>query len=448
MEKLMKFYYILTYGCQMNVHESEKLAGILESMGYNLASTKEEADVVVFNTCAIRETAEQKIMGNIGEFKSLKKKNPNLIIAICGCMTQQENYPQMLVKKFPFIDIIFGTHNISSFGEFLKRRISGGKKVIEIAETENISSRDNMPKKRTSGINAWINITYGCNNFCTYCIVPYVRGREVSRPKEEIICEIKKALEEGYRQVTLLGQNVNSYGNDNREKFGTFAQLLEDIDKIDGKFRIRFMTSHPKDLTEDVLNVIAKSNKIVHYLHLPIQSGSNRILKLMNRHYTKESYLSLIDKARKIIPDVEFSSDIIVGFPGETEEDFNETLDVVKAVKYQQLFTYIYSRRKGTVADKLENQIPSAIKKERITKLISLEQEMATSVSEKYVGKVVEVLIEDEHPKKQGYLVGDTFFGKTISVKGDKTKIGSFVLVKVTGAKLTTLSGEIVEEIC
>ena len=432
----------------MNVHESEKLAGILESMGYNLASTKEEADVVVFNTCAIRETAEQKIMGNIGEFKSLKKKNPKMIIAICGCMTQQENYPQMLVKKFPFIDIIFGTHNISSFGEFLKRRINSGKKVIEITETENISNRDNMPKKRTSGINAWINITYGCNNFCTYCIVPYVRGREVSRPKEEIICEIKKALEEGYRQVTLLGQNVNSYGNDNREKFGTFAQLLEDIDKIDGKFRIRFMTSHPKDLTEDVLNVIAKSNKIVHYLHLPIQSGSNRILKLMNRHYTKESYLSLIDKARKIIPDVEFSSDIIVGFPGETEEDFNETLDVVKAVKYQQLFTYIYSRRKGTVADKLENQIPSAIKKERITKLISLEQEMATSVSEKYVGKVVEVLIEDEHPKKQGYLVGDTFFGKTISVKGDKTKIGSFVLVKVTGAKLTTLSGEIVEEIC
>ena len=447
-ERLMKFYYILTYGCQMNVHESEKLAGILESMGYNLASTKEEADVVVFNTCAIRETAEQKIMGNIGEFKSLKKKNPKMIIAICGCMTQQENYPQMLVKKFPFIDIIFGTHNISSFGEFLKRRINSGKKVIEITETENISSRDNMPKKRTSGINAWINITYGCNNFCTYCIVPYVRGREVSRPKEEIICEIKKALEEGYRQVTLLGQNVNSYGNDNREKFGTFAQLLEDIDKLDGKFRIRFMTSHPKDLTEDVLNVIAKSNKIVHYLHLPIQSGSNRILKLMNRHYTKESYLSLIDKARKIIPDVEFSSDIIVGFPGETEEDFNETLDVVKAVKYQQLFTYIYSRRKGTVADKLENQIPSAIKKERITKLISLEQEMATSVSEKYVGKVVEVLIEDEHPKKQGYLVGDTFFGKTISVKGDKTKIGSFVLVKVTGAKLTTLSGEIVEEIC
>ena len=444
----MKFYQILTYGCQMNVHESEKLAGILESMGYNLTENREEADVVVFNTCAIRETAEQKIMGNIGEFKSLKKKKPNMIIAVCGCMTQQNNYPQMLKEKFPFIDIIFGTHNLSSFGEFLKRRIETGKKLVEITETEDISTRDNMPKKRTSGINAWINITYGCNNFCSYCIVPYVRGREVSRPKEEIICEIKKALEEGYKQITLLGQNVNSYGNDNHEKFGTFAGLLNDIDNLEGNFRIRFMTSHPKDLTEDVLRVIAKSTKIVHYLHLPVQSGSDKILKLMNRHYTRENYLNLIEKARKIIPDVEFSSDIIVGFPGETEEDFYETLDIVKRVGYQQLFTYIYSRRKGTVADKLENQIPLAVKKERIKKLISLEQELATEISQKYVGTVVNVLLEDNHPKKQGYLVGDTFFGKTISVKGDNSLIGRFVRVKVTGAKLTVLSGEIVEEIC
>ena len=444
----MKFYHILTYGCQMNVHESEKLAGILESQGYNLTQNKEEADVVVFNTCAIRETAEQKIIGNIGEFKNLKKKKPSMIIAVCGCMTQQNNYPQMLKEKFPFIDIIFGTHNLSSFGEFLKRRTSTGKKIIEITETEDISKRDNMPKKRTSGINAWINITYGCNNFCSYCIVPYVRGREVSRPKEEIICEIKLALKEGFKQITLLGQNVNSYGNDNREKFGTFAQLLEDIDNIDGNFRIRFMTSHPKDLTEDVLKVISKSTKIVHYLHLPVQSGSNRILKLMNRHYTREDYLKLIDSARKIIPDVEFSSDIIVGFPGETEEDYNETLDVVKRVGYQQLFTYIYSRRKGTVADKLDNQVPIAIKKERIKKLIALEQEIATKISEKYVNQIVSVLLEDEHPKKKGYLVGDTFFGKTISVKGEPSLIGHFVKVKVKEAKLTTLSGEIVEEIC
>ena len=444
----MKFYHILTYGCQMNVHESEKLAGILESMGYNLTEDKAQADVVVFNTCAIRETAEQKIIGNIGEFKNLKKKKPNMIIAICGCMTQQNNYPQMLKEKFPFIDIIFGTHNLSSFGEFLKKRINTGKRIVEITETEDISKRDNMPKKRTSGINAWINITYGCNNFCSYCIVPYVRGREVSRPKEEIICEVKKALEEGYKQITLLGQNVNSYGNDNREKFGTFAELLKAIDNLSGNFRIRFMTSHPKDLTEDVLKVIAASCKIVHYLHLPVQSGSDRILKLMNRHYTRENYLNLIEKARKIIPDVEFSSDIIVGFPGETEEDFLDTLDIVKTVGYQQLFTYIYSRRKGTVADKLDNQVPLIVKKERIKKLIETEQEIATKISEKYVNKVVDVLLEDNHPKKKGYLVGDTFFGKTISVKGEQCLIGKFVKVKVKEVKLTVLSGEIVEEIC
>ncbi|MBQ7453229.1 MAG: tRNA (N6-isopentenyl adenosine(37)-C2)-methylthiotransferase MiaB [Clostridia bacterium] len=446
MSKNAKRYLILTYGCQMNVHESEKLAGILEEMGYTPTDDRNQADVVVFNTCAIRETAEQKIIGNIGEFKSLKRKNPNLVLAVCGCMSQQSGYPEMLKKRYSFIDIIFGTHNLAEFGNFLKRRLETKKKFIEISETEDICLRDAMPKKRTSGVNAWINITYGCNNFCSYCIVPYVRGKEVSRPKEAIIREVKEAVGNGYKQITLLGQNVNSYGNDDRAKFGTFAELLKAVDEVDGKFRIRFMTSHPKDLTDDVINVIASSKKICHYLHLPIQSGSNRILALMNRKYTRESYLDLICKARKAINDIEFSSDIIVGFPTETEEDFLETLDIVKQVGYQQLFTYVYSKRKGTVAEKLDGQIPSSIKKERIKRLIEVEHQIATQISEKYIGKVLEVLLEDVHPKKEGWLVGSTDFNKTISVKADKSLIGSFVMVKVTNAKLTTLSGEIVEE--
>ena len=443
----MEKYYILTYGCQMNVHESEKLAGILESLGYSLASKIEEADVIVFNTCAIRETAEQKIMGNIGEIKPIKNKNKNLIVAVCGCMSQQNNYPEMLREKFPFIDIILGTHNIADFGNKLIEVKNKRKKIIEIKQTEDIYFRDNMPKVRTSGVNAWINITYGCNNFCTYCIVPYVRGREVSRPKEEILKEARECVENGFKQITLLGQNVNSYGNDNPDKFGTFAQLLKEIDNIPGKFRIRFMTSHPKDLSDEVIDCMAASAKIGHYIHLPIQSGSNRILNLMNRRYTVEKYLTLIEKARKKIPDIEFSSDIIVGFPTETDEDFNETLNLVKKVGFQQLFTYVYNKRKGTVAEKMEGQIPLSVKKERIAKLISVEQEIATKISESYINKTCEVLIEDVHTKKRGFVIGSLSCAKTITIKGEKDLVGKFVLVKITKAKLTTLFGEIISEL-
>ncbi len=441
----MKTYCILTYGCQMNVHESEKLAGILEDKGYISTQDKNNADIIVFNTCAIRESAEQKIMGNIGELKPLKKLKPNLIIAVCGCMSQQNGYALMLKEKFPFIDIIFGTHNIAEFGKLLDLKLNGQKRVIKIDEVENISDRDNMPKIRTSGVNAWINIMYGCNNFCSYCIVPYVRGREISRPKDEILKEIKQVLKMGFKQITLLGQNVNSYGNDNPDKFGTFAQLLKEIDAIDGKFWIKFMTSHPKDLSKEVIDVIANSNKICHYLHLPIQSGSNRILKLMNRNYTKESYLSLISYAKQNIKDVQFSSDVIVGFPTETEEDFQETIDVVKNVGYEQLFTFIYSKRKGTVAEKLDGQIPLNIKKERLKRLIEIEQQEATKISKSFIGKTIEVLVEDVYPKKDGFLLGTTFNGKTLSFRGDKNLIGNFVKVNVTSAKLTTLSGEFVE---
>jgi len=442
---IMKKYCILTYGCQMNVHESEKIAGILEGLGFSCVSSPNEADIVVFNTCAIRETAEQKIMGNIGDLKQVKARRKDMIIAVCGCMSQQSGYPEMLREKFPFLDIILGTHNISELGDKICARLNSNKKIVEIKDSENISARDAMPKVRTSGVNAWVNINYGCNNFCTYCIVPYVRGREVSRPKEDILKEVAECVKSGFKQITLLGQNVNSYGNDNREKFGSFAELLKDIDKIPGKFRVRFITSHPKDLSEEVISVIAKSDKICHYLHLPLQSGSDRILKVMNRNYTSAHYLSLIDKAREKISGVEFSSDIIVGFPGESEEDFKKTLEIVKKVGYQQLFTYIYSRRKGTIAATMQEQIPASVKKERIMRLIALEQEMASKISEKFVGGTYEVLIEDVHPKKQGYVIGSLDCGKAITLKGDKNLVGRFVMVKVTGAKLTTLSGEVVD---
>ena len=437
-------YYINTYGCQMNVHESEKLAGILENMGYTLAEKDTEADVVVFNTCAIRESAEQKIFGNIGMLKSAKQANPNMVIAVCGCMSQQNGYAEQLVKKHPYIDIIFGTHNIAKFEDFLNQKKTK-KRVIEIVETEDIKLRDSMKAVRTSGVNAWVNITYGCNNFCTYCIVPYVRGREISRPMEDILLEVEDLLSKGFKQITLLGQNVNSYGNDIADEKINFANLLREIDKLPYKFRLRFMTSHPKDLSEEVVKVMAQSKNICHYLHLPVQSGSNEILKSMNRRYTAQHYLSLIEMARKYMPDVEFSSDIIVGFPGETEQDFLDTVELVKKVRYQQLFTFIYSKRKGTVAEKMENQVDIKIKKQRLSQLIEVERAVASEISKNYIGKVVEVLVEGIHPKKEGLMMGSTDFGKTISFAGSRDLLGSFVNVKVIKANHTTLTGELVE---
>ncbi len=437
-------YYINTYGCQMNVHESEKLAGILEEMGYTLADSDKTADVVVFNTCAIRESAEQKIFGNIGMLKSVKAANPNMIIAVCGCMSQQKGYPEMIVKKYPYVDIIFGTHNLAKFKEFLNKKKSQ-KRVVEVVETEDIKLRDSMEATRTSGTNAWVNITYGCNNFCTYCIVPYVRGREVSRPMQDIIDEVEKLLKKGFKQITLLGQNVNSYGNDIDDEKVNFANLLRELDKLDYKYRLRFMTSHPKDLSKEVIDAMANGKHICHYLHLPVQSGSDEILKKMNRHYDTKRYFSVIDMARKAMPDIEFSSDIIVGFPGETEEDFEDTINLVKKVRYQQLFTFIYSKRKGTVAEKMPNQVDIKTKKQRLSKLIEIEREIATEISQKYLGKKVEVLVEGIHPKKKGYLMGSTDFGKTISFEGDENLLGSFVSVLVDKANHTTLSGKIVD---
>lgn len=365
-------YFIVTYGCQMNVHESEKIAGILENLGYECGESREEADIIVFNTCAIREGAEDRVFGNVGNLKKQKKKNKELIVVVCGCMTQKENTAKKLLKIFPFVDIVIGTFNITKLGLFIEAVKKG--RQLEIMQEGEID--ETLPYKRTSGDNAWVNIMQGCNNFCTYCIVPYVRGREKSRKSENILKEIKEVVASGkYKKITLLGQNVNSYGKDRDDEL-SFAQLLKEICKIDGDFKVTFMTSHPKDLNDDVIDVIASEDKIEKAIHLPAQSGNNRILKLMNRSYTREKYLSIIEKIRQHIPNCRITSDFIVGFPTETEEEFEDTLDLVKKVKYDSLFAFMYSPREGTVASRMDGQIDDETKHDRVNRLLNLEKSL------------------------------------------------------------------------
>lgn len=368
------FYHIVTYGCQMNVHESEKIAGILEELGYEFTPTRNNADVIVFNTCAIREGAEDRAFGNIGALKQQKRKNKNLLIVVCGCMTQQKDVAQRLFDTFPFVDIILGTHNIHLLKSLVMRKLNERKRILQYMESGDVVEGINV--KRTSGDNAWVNIMYGCNNFCTYCIVPYVRGREKSRKKIDIINEIKEIIAlQSYKIITLLGQNVNSYGNDDPSQ-GTFAQLLQNICDLQGDFKLTFMTSHPKDLNDDVINVMAQNDKILKELHLPVQSGSNKILKAMNRNYTIEHYLNIVNKLREKMPDIRLSTDIIVGFPGETEEDFQDTCDLVRTVEYDNIFAFMYSKRAGTVADKMTGQIDDDTKHKRVNFLLNLEKEI------------------------------------------------------------------------
>jgi tRNA-2-methylthio-N6-dimethylallyladenosine synthase len=443
MEKTNKKYLILTYGCQMNVHESEKLAGILEDNGFEPCTDATNADIVVFNTCAIRESAEQKIFGNIGELKNIKLARPDMIIAIGGCMSQQDKYADEILKRFPYVDIVFGTHNLADFEKLLKERIASGKKVSNVTEDETIALRDELTIARTSGVNAWVNIMYGCNNFCTYCIVPYVRGREVSRPEKDILREIERLLKEGYKQITLLGQNVNSYhGIDENGNQISFAKLLLDIDKFDYEFRLRFMTSHPKDLSSEVIDAIAASKHICHGIHLPVQSGSDKILASMNRKYTREKYLKLVQEIREKIPDSELTTDIIVGFPGETEEDFEQTLDVIKQAKYMQIFGFIYSKRKGTVAEKMDNQVDTQTKKDRLSRLLAVKNEIVNKMTSEMLGKTFKVLVES-FDEETGTLFGSLDSGKTISFKGTKNCIGEFLNVKVVQVRKSVIYGEI-----
>ena len=437
---MKKFYHIVTYGCQMNVHESEKIAGILRELGYENRDEAEGADIVVFNTCCIRENAENHAFGNIGMLKKLKAQNRNMIIAVGGCLPQQLGKAENIKSKFPYVDIIFGTHNLHKLKEFILLKEKQKKAVISIEEDDGTVYEDDTPF-RTSYPNAWVNITYGCNNFCSYCIVPYVRGRERSRNSENIIAEVKSLLADGYKEITLLGQNVNSYGNGTDDL--TFPQLLEKIASLDGDFRLRFMTSHPKDFSEELAAVMAKYPKICRCLHLPVQSGSNNILKQMNRRYTVEDYLKKIEILHKYIPDCAVTTDIIVGFPGESEEDFNATMDLVKKVNFASAFTFVYSKRDGTVAAKMPNQIPEEVSKSRIMKLVELVNSQTRKHTEKYEGKVIEILCEDFDSKKQMYMGRDEF-GRMGYFKSENNEIGNFVNIKINKANGVSLVGEMV----
>lgn len=435
-----KSYHIVTYGCQMNVHESEKLAGILRANGYtDECPTAEEADIVVFNTCCIRENAENHAMGNIGALKKVKRARPQMLIAVGGCMTQQPDAAQRLRKKFPFVDIVFGTHNLDEFGALLARKAAQKKAVVAIPEKEG-AIREEDYSYRTSYPNAWVNIMYGCNNFCSYCIVPYVRGRERSRDPESIVREVHDLLDKGYREITLLGQNVNSYSADLGGGM-SFPQLLYRICEGQGKFRLRFMTSNPKDFGEELIEAIAELPQVCKLIHLPVQAGSDRILKLMNRRYTAREYLEKLEALRKRVPGCEVTTDIMVGFPTETEEDFEQTLALVQQADFASAFTFVYSRRSGTKAAEMEGQIPEEVQKERIMRLVELVNEKTREKSRAYLGKTTEILVED-FDKKRGLYLGRDEYGRMGYFQSDKDRIGEFVRLKITDASGISLYGE------
>ena len=432
-----KYYHIVTYGCQMNVHESEKIAGILSEMGYSNCDEPEKADIVVFNTCCIRENAENHAFGNIGMLKKLKAARKDMIIAVGGCLPQQMNKAENLHEKFPYVDIIFGTHNLHDLRKLIEKKLKQKKTVIEIEDSEGEICEEDKPL-RTSYPNAWVNIMYGCNNFCSYCIVPYVRGRERSRQSSRIIEEVRSLVKEGYKEITLLGQNVNSYKGEL-----TFPQLLKEIAAIEGKFRLRFMTSHPKDFSPELIEAMASSPKICHCLHLPVQSGSDRILKAMNRHYTSGEYLEKVAALKARIPDCAITTDLIVGFPGETDEDFKATLDLVKKVNFASAFTFVYSKRQGTKAAEMPDQIPEEVSKARIMELVDLINCQTRALSATYIGKTVEILCED-YDAKRGLYLGRDEYGRMGYFPSDSDVIGQFVNIKVEQANGVSLTGRMV----
>lgn len=431
----------------MNVHESEKISGLLQTIDCLPANNITDADIIVFNTCCIRSTAEQKIIGNIGELTHLKHNNPNLIIAICGCMTQQKEAADKLSEKFSLIDIILGTSNLdllpSKVLEIINNRKTKGKHIQRVNYSNTFCLQE-LPISRAGGVNAWVNIIYGCDNFCSYCIVPYIRGRQRSRKTDDILIEINNLLNQGYKEITLLGQNVNSYGCDLSPSV-SFTQLLKLIaeQNINKKFRLRFMTSHPKDLTDECINVISKYDCICKSIHLPIQSGSNNILKLMNRKYDSNYYITLIEKLRNAVRDISITTDIMVGFPTETEQDYLETVNLVKQVKFNGIFTFIYSIRKGTPAADMP-QLSYAIKQSRIKKLIETQNEIINDYSMKYVGKILEVLFENNNADKPNLYSGRSDDGRLVTVESAVNLIGQFVSVKIIKSRSSALIGEIV----
>ncbi|MFA5459493.1 MAG: tRNA (N6-isopentenyl adenosine(37)-C2)-methylthiotransferase MiaB [Bacilli bacterium] len=434
-----KKYYIETYGCQMNVHDSEAVKAILEDMAFTNTKDLSAADLIIINTCAIRENAHNKVFGKLGQLKNLKKNNPNIMIGLCGCMAQEEVVIDLLLKKYQWLDFVFGTHNIYKLPAILKEAITKKELVVEVWSKEG-NIIENIPFKRDSKYKAWVNIMYGCDNFCTYCIVPYVRGRQRSRKPNYIMDEVQELIKAGYKEITLLGQNVNSYGRDFIDQNYDFADLLTDISKTDID-RIRFVTSNPWDFTDKMIEVIKNNKNIMPYIHLPIQSGSNKILKLMGRRYTKEDYIELFNKIKSNIKNVSISTDIIVGFPGETEEDFQETLALVNELKFDFAFTFVYSLREGTAAIKLKDNVSEDEKKERLYQLNKLINKYALANNQKYLLQTVKVLIEKQDVKT-GLLMGYTETNKLTYCEGDLSDIGKIVLVKINKVKTWSLSGE------
>lgn len=430
---------VVTFGCQMNARDSEKLTGILEKIGYEMIDS-ENADFVIYNTCTVRENANLRVYGRLGQMKQIKKKNPSMLIALCGCMMQEPEVVEKLKKSYRHVDLIFGTHNIFKFAELIYRRITENQMVIDIwKDTEQIV--EDLPNDRKYAFKTGINIMFGCNNFCSYCIVPYVRGRERSRQPEDIIREIENAVADGVVEVMLLGQNVNSYGK-NLETPVSFAELLRKICRIPGLLRVRFMTSHPKDLSDELIQVMAEEPKICRHLHLPLQSGSTEILKKMNRKYTKEDYLLLVDKLRAACPDISLTTDIIVGFPGETEEDFLETMDVVRKVGYDSAYTFIYSKRTGTPAAVMKNQVPETEVKDRFNRLLEEVQTIAARVCSRHEGTVQEVLVEEINRQDKRLVTGRLSNNTVVHFEGDASMIGKIVPVRLTSCKNFYYMGE------
>ena len=439
---LNKKYFVKTYGCQMNEHDTENIKAILEDMSFTEVDNMEDADLILLNTCAIRENAHNKVFGMVGRIKHLKESKPDLVAGICGCMAQEEHVVKEILEKYKWLDIVFGTHNIHNLPNILYEAISKKDLEVDVLSIEG-DVVENIPVKRDSKYKAWVNIMYGCDKFCTYCIVPYTRGKQRSREPEYIINEVKKLVEDGYQEVTLLGQNVNAYGKDLNIDYG-MSNLLEDVAKT-GINRVRFVTSHPWDFTDEMIDIIAKYDNIMPYIHLPLQSGSSSILKKMGRRYTKEEYLTLYKKIREKLPYSSITTDIIVGFPNETDEDFNETLEVVKECKFDSAFTFIFSPRIGTPAAKMEDSISLEVKEKRLQELNELINKYSKEANDKYLGKIVPVLIEDFSEKDDSMLMGYTDTMKLVNVKGDSSLIGKIVNVKITDVKTWSMDAEVVD---
>ncbi|WP_203362381.1 tRNA (N6-isopentenyl adenosine(37)-C2)-methylthiotransferase MiaB [Bacillus sp. REN10] len=437
-------FYIRTYGCQMNEHDTEVMAGIFLALGYEATDSVDDANVVLLNTCAIRENAENKVFGELGHFKGLKQERPDLLLGVCGCMSQEESVVNKILKTYQHVDMIFGTHNIHRLPEILDEAYKSKEMVVEVWSKEG-DVIENLPKVRRGNIKAWVNIMYGCDKFCTYCIVPYTRGKERSRRPEEIIQEVRHLAAQGYQEITLLGQNVNAYGKDFEDiKYG-LGDLMDEIRKIDIP-RVRFTTSHPRDFDDHLIEVLAKKGNLMDHIHLPVQSGSSEILKIMARKYNREQFLELVRKIKAAIPDVALTTDIIVGYPNETEEQFEETLSLYREVGFESAYTFIYSPREGTPAAKMKDNVPMEVKKERLQRLNALVNELSAKAMKQYQDQVVEVLVEGESKNNPDILAGYTNKNKLVNFKGPKTAIGKIVKVKITEAKTWSLNGEMVEE--